>query len=161
MKACSVDHEAEIAATQPPAVVDTVHSIGSVLLTGDPSRCACSRRENDRGYLMTPEQPGGSEAVMDTFRQRLAYTLRNLRVRFWLASLLSVSSVFLGGLTAVSPSWIEAWFGVDPDRGSGALEWALVVLLLLAVAALRLARSEWRRARLRYRAMWAAPGRAD
>lgn len=110
---------------------------------------------------MAPEQPGGSEAVMDTFRQQLVYTVRNLRVRFWLASLLSVSSLFLGGLTAVSPNWIEAWFGADPDRGSGALEWALVILLLLAVGALRLARSEWRRARLRYRAMWAAPGRAD
>ena len=34
--------------------------------------------------------------------------------------------VFLAALTAVVPDWIEVVFRVDPDAGSGALEWALV-----------------------------------
>lgn len=89
---------------------------------------------------------------MGIFRQRLAYLLRHVRPRFWLAGVLSLSSVVLGALTAMSPSWIEAVFGVDPDGGSGAFEWALVALALLAVLGLLLARSEWRRVRLSYRA---------
>ena len=44
--------------------------------------------------------------------------------------------VLLGILTAVDPEWIEAVFHIDPDRGSGALEWIIVaafgVLALLA-----------------------------
>ena len=37
-------------------------------------------------------------------------------------------------LTALEPAWIEAIAGVDPDLGSGILEWVLV--LVLAVVAL-------------------------
>jgi hypothetical protein len=43
-------------------------------------------------------------------------------------------------LTAAQPDWIEAVFGVDPDRHSGAVEWvvvagcALVTVTLIALA---------------------------
>ena len=37
-------------------------------------------------------------------------------------------------LTIVVPDWIEGFFEVEPDGGSGSLEWLLVgVLLLLSV----------------------------
>jgi hypothetical protein len=46
--------------------------------------------------------------------------------------------VVLTILTLVMPQWIEAIFRIDPDRGSGALEWAIVavfgVLALIAAA---------------------------
>ncbi len=45
--------------------------------------------------------------------------------------------------------WIEAVFGVDPDRGNGSSEWLVVLSLLIITATLAVgARLEWRRARL-------------
>ena len=32
-------------------------------------------------------------------------------------------------ITAVVPDWIEVVFGVEPDGGSGSLEWAIVAIL--------------------------------
>jgi hypothetical protein len=43
------------------------------------------------------------------------------------------------------PRWLEVVFGVDPDHGSGAVEWAVVIIALLGSATLTLlARYEWR-----------------
>lgn len=44
-------------------------------------------------------------------------------------------------LTAIWPSWIELAFRVDPDYGSGALEWGLAgTFAALSVVALLLSR---------------------
>jgi apolipoprotein N-acyltransferase len=53
--------------------------------------------------------------------------------RFWIESVLAVASLAMFVLTLAWPNWIERVFRVDPDRGSGALEWA-IVLGLLALA---------------------------
>jgi hypothetical protein len=74
------------------------------------------------------------------------------RVRLEVA--LAVVSFVFGLLALVWPEWIEAVFRVDPDGGSGALEWAVaVVLLLVAVVAAVAARSD-------LRALRAGPERA-
>lgn len=66
---------------------------------------------------------------------------------FRLEILLSVTSVGLGLVTAVWPAWIESVFGVDPDHGSGALEWVVVgCCLCLAVCFSLAAHSTVRRA---------------
>ena len=64
--------------------------------------------------------------------------MRNLRIRFWVEVALAVVAGGLGVLTLVTREWIELLFDVDPDKGSGALEWAIVIALFVASAALAL-----------------------
>jgi hypothetical protein len=71
----------------------------------------------------------------------------DLRRRFWPEAALAVTATVLALVTLVWRDWIEIGFGVDPDGGSGALEWTIVAgLLLLAVASGALARAELLRA---------------
>ena len=70
-----------------------------------------------------------------------------LRPFFWIEALLALGNAVLLVMTLVWKDWIEIVFDVDPDAGSGALEWSIVaVTLLLTVTFVVLARSEWRRA---------------
>jgi len=70
-----------------------------------------------------------------------------LRYRFWLESILGSITGVVAVVTLFSHDWIEAVFGVDPDKGSGSAEWLVVlILLLLTVAFAAGARLEWRRA---------------
>jgi hypothetical protein len=60
----------------------------------------------------------------------------------------SVTGV-LAVVTIFWHDWIEAVFGVDPDKGSGSAEWLVVLILLVITVALAVgARLEWRRAQL-------------
>ena len=52
---------------------------------------------------------------------------RRLRIESALAALAAVMAL----ITIAWPEWIEAVFGIDPDGGSGALEWAFVAALAL------------------------------
>ena len=72
---------------------------------------------------------------------------QQLRPLFWIEALLGLGNAALLVMTVVWKDWIEVVFNVDPDAGSGAVEWAVVALtLLLTLAFLTLARGEWRRA---------------
>jgi hypothetical protein len=72
---------------------------------------------------------------------------QQLRALFWIEALLALGNAILLVMTVLWKDWIEIVFDVDPDAGSGAVEWSVVaVTLLLTVAFLVLARSEWRRA---------------
>ena len=69
-----------------------------------------------------------------------------LRFRFWVEAALGTLTGLLCALTLVTREWIELLFGIDPDGGSGALEWAIVASLLGVTIAFSLsARAEWRR----------------
>jgi len=71
-----------------------------------------------------------------------------LRTRFWIEATLATASTALVVLTLAWKDWIEALTGFDPDHHGGALEWAIVaVLLLLVVVIARAAHVEWRRPR--------------
>ncbi|MEU6626048.1 ABC transporter permease [Streptomyces litmocidini] len=72
-----------------------------------------------------------------------------VRARGWLESAAAAVSAVVLVLTLVWHDWIERVFGVEPDQGSGSLEWAVVAVALCATIVFSLlARSEWRRARV-------------
>lgn len=71
---------------------------------------------------------------------------RRLRRRFWIEAGLATVTGLLAIITLISREWIEMVFGIDPDNGSGALEWAIVgVLALVCVVLAATARWEWSR----------------
>ena len=51
---------------------------------------------------------------------------------------LAVLAGVLALVTFIWPTWIESLFGVEPDGGSGAAEWWIVVVLALAAVILGL-----------------------
>lgn len=75
--------------------------------------------------------------------------MRNsLRRRFWIELGVASATVLVFAVTITHSAWIELVFGVDPDRGSGAFEWALAAgLTLVAVAIIVSMRYEWSRAK--------------
>ncbi|TCJ28955.1 ABC transporter permease [Nocardioides jejuensis] len=70
------------------------------------------------------------------------------RRRFWIATVLAAASALLGLLTLVWQTWIEGASGLEPDGGSGELEWLIVAGCAVASLAFSgLARREWVRMR--------------
>lgn len=70
------------------------------------------------------------------------------RIKMKIKAALSIASAALALLTVVSREWIEILFGVDPDNGSGTLEWFIVVGLALTALTLGVwSRSDWRQLR--------------
>ena len=74
--------------------------------------------------------------------------MRNaLRGRFWLETGLAIVTGILFVITLTWHNWAEIIFNVDPDQGSGLLEWSVVGILLVAtIVLIVLARFEWRKA---------------
>jgi hypothetical protein len=72
--------------------------------------------------------------------------LERLRRRLRIEVVLAGVSAALCVLTLVFPEWIEALTGLEPDAGSGALEWIVAgVFLAAAVVCAVLARRDYRR----------------
>jgi hypothetical protein len=68
------------------------------------------------------------------------------RFRLWVELAVLTMTVFLALLTLANPAWIEQLSGVDPDRGNGALEGAIVMgFALLSVVSAVVSWREWRR----------------
>ena len=75
---------------------------------------------------------------------------RSIRRRAWFEWASALAASVLAVVTLVWPDWIEIVFGADPDESSGAVEWAIVlVLALVAVGAAVAGGHEMRRARVR------------
>ena len=69
-----------------------------------------------------------------------------VRGRFWIETVCGTVGAILFVVTLFSREWIEAIFGVDPDGGSGALEFGIAFgLLAVSVVSSTLALREWRR----------------
>ena len=72
--------------------------------------------------------------------------MRTARIRFRIEVLLAVLAAGLAVLTLINREWIELLFGIDPDKGSGALEWAVAIALFVASACFALI-ARWDRKR--------------
>ena len=73
-------------------------------------------------------------------------TKSHLQRRFRIEAILGGLSAVLFVLTLVFPAWIEALTGLEPDAGSGELEFLTAgALLLVALASALLARRDYRR----------------
>jgi hypothetical protein len=59
-----------------------------------------------------------------------------LRRRFWAEAPLSVLTAVVLVVTLVQRDWIESLLGIDPDQHSGALEWLIFGVLLVATLTL-------------------------
>jgi hypothetical protein len=69
-----------------------------------------------------------------------------MRKRIWVEGALALATGVLAVVTIVNAEWIEWLTGKDPDGGSGALEWGLVLVLAAASAIAGLAaRRDYRR----------------
>ncbi|MDQ2741899.1 MAG: ABC transporter permease [Chloroflexota bacterium] len=72
-------------------------------------------------------------------------TYRRLGKAFWIESATALASATLLAVTLITRTWVEKIFKVDPDQGSGSLEWIIIgVALMVTVASVTLAGSEWR-----------------
>jgi NADH:ubiquinone oxidoreductase subunit 6 (subunit J) len=72
-----------------------------------------------------------------------------MRVRFGLEVVGAVCALVLAIVTLLSRDWMEVVFGVNPDHGSGALEWAVVFAFAAISIGLTLAaRQQWQRLRV-------------
>jgi hypothetical protein len=73
---------------------------------------------------------------------------RQLPAGFWVELALAIVSSLLAVLTMDWPNWIEGFFGVDPDVGSGFSEWGITLTFIVATVALAaFAGHTWRRDR--------------
>jgi ABC-type thiamin/hydroxymethylpyrimidine transport system permease subunit len=72
--------------------------------------------------------------------------VERLRRRLRIEVVLALVSAVLCVLTLVFPQWIEELTGLEPDAGSGALEWIVAgIFLVAAVVSGVLARRDYRR----------------
>ena len=75
--------------------------------------------------------------------------MRALRFRFWFETGMAILTSILFAVTLVWRDWIEIVFGIEPDGGSGSLEWLILgVSLGVTIGLFLLARYEWRVARI-------------
>ncbi|HEX8733079.1 MAG TPA: hypothetical protein VF725_13585 [Ktedonobacterales bacterium] len=88
--------------------------------------------------------------------------MNSLRRQFWIKLGVASVTILVFAFTITHSAWIELVFGVDPDKGSGALEWALAAILtLVAVAVILSMRYEWLRAKRLMRSLTNAQALAD
>jgi hypothetical protein len=74
------------------------------------------------------------------------FMARKAGSRFWVRLTLAAMSAALLVVTLTWHDWIEIVFRVDPDHGSGWLEWLIVILAFgLTLTFSVSARQEWRR----------------
>jgi hypothetical protein len=70
---------------------------------------------------------------------------RHCTPRFWVEGIAAGAAFLLLVVTLVWPSWIELAFGMDPDRGSGVVEWLIVLVAAMGLlGSSALALHEWR-----------------
>jgi hypothetical protein len=79
-------------------------------------------------------------------RRRDSAIKERLRRRVRIEVILAVISAVLCVVTLISPEWIEELTGLEPDAGSGTLEWLIAGAFLVGASiSAALARRDYRR----------------
>lgn len=77
---------------------------------------------------------------------RRGFGARHVGIGFWVRLALTAASAALLLVTIAWPDWIELVFRLDPDHGSGWLEWVIVVVAVALTVTFSMgARHQWRR----------------
>ena len=92
--------------------------------------------------------PDGSEDARPTFIARV-HAPTKMSVRFALEVFGAASAFVLAIVTLFWRDWIEVMFRIDPDAGSGALEWVVVsACAAISIGLAFVARRQWCRIRM-------------
>jgi hypothetical protein len=97
--------------------------------------------------VTTPDSPTKQIASARRHpRASTQFNQRYVRSIFWMETVFAAFAGGLAALTALSPNWIEQFFGADPDHHSGSTEWrVLIICVCSAVLLAALARRTWSR----------------
>jgi hypothetical protein len=80
-------------------------------------------------------------------------------VRARIEAFLAVVLAVLALVSLLWPQWLESWFEVSPDGGSGATEWWIVVAFgVLAIAVSVLSRRDYRASTREFGREWRSTG---
>lgn len=96
------------------------------------------RRKGRRERTLTVRRqaPDGAGPGVEGSQPIAPPQIRNIPRRFWAEVIMGATTGALYVVTPFRPDWMEAICGFDPDQHGGAIEWMIVMALLVVTLAM-------------------------